>query len=528
MTTVGLLAGDSSAAPPDDDDEPAVASPMEAAPAPRMKMRMSYDFGADSISGEMMGATPGGAQDISYARDQVLAGEIPHAKTFTPEGLFSEHDLPLAGQSSCGQMICVEGEATRGSLLAQPEVRYLAQLGFTSGIKAKDFKREPLNLIAVVDTSGSMSGEPHRLVRESLSAVVDQLGPNDQLGIVLYDSTAHVVLEPTPLKRKADVKAGIASITSGGSTAMEEGLRVGFELAKRSSKRFKGNTRVMLFTDERPNVGATDAKSFMGMARKASKSGIGLTTIGVSTHFGAELATSISSVRGGNLFFFPNVGDMLAVFEDEFDTMVTELAYDMKLRVQPAKGMKIAGVYGIPGDMLEWKGGGSIELGIETIFASKKKGAIYVAFAPADDDHLPRASLADGVTVGSTTVSYTSKANRHETDSADFDLVSLASASPGLTRGMLLVDQATAMKKAVTLHNQDNNQEDAYQLIRGLATKYRRNHDKELAKERELVFALEQTFAEKSGHQGEGGPTGRQIDEVSGLPVGKPLTRARP
>ncbi len=497
---------------------------VDAAPAPKMRM---YEFSDAFSAGEMMGATPGGAQDISYARDRILAGEIPHAKTFTPEGLFSEHDLPMRNQSSCGQMICVEGEATRTSLLAQPEVRYLAQLGFSSGIKAEDFEREPLNLIAVVDTSGSMSGEPHRLVRESLLAVIDQLGPKDQLGIVLYDSQAHVVLSPTQIRDKRAIQAGIAQIQSGGSTAMEEGLRLGFDIARESGRRFAGNTRVMLFTDERPNVGATDAKSFMGMARKASKAGIGLTTIGVSTHFGAELATSVSSVRGGNLFFFPNVSDMLSTFEDEFDTMVTELAYDMSLTVTPSKGMKIAGVYGIPGDMLEWKGGGAIEIGIETLFASKKKGAIYVAFSPADAAHLPRASLADGSEVGQASVSYTSRAQKRESDQASFQLSSLSAVSPGLSRGILLVDQATAMTRASELHNRDNDQEGAFQIIRALATKYRRNHDAELAQERELVFALESTLAEKSGHQGEGDAGAPRIDSVSGLPGGEPLSIAR-
>lgn len=498
--------------------------PMGASPAPRMKMRMSYDFGGDTL-----GVTPGGAQDIGYARDRILDGEVPHEKVFTPEGLFSEHDLPLNAQSSCGQTICVDGEAVRGSLLAQPEVRYLAQLGFNSGIDAKTFKREKLNLVAVVDTSGSMSGEPHRLVRESLKAVVDQLGPQDQLSIVLYDSQAHVALPPTKLKNKGAIQTGIEAITSGGSTAMEAGLALGFDVAKKSKSRFKGVTRVMLFTDERPNVGRTDKGSFMQMARAASKKGVGLTTIGVSTHFGAELATSVSSVRGGNLFFYPNVSEMLQVFEEEFDTMVTELGYDMELIVKPSKSMKIAGVYGIPGDMLEWTKDGGIKLGIETLFASKKKGAIYVAFAPEGSSNLPTALLPDGAKLGQASVRYESIRGATERDSADFRVMARGQESLGLTRGLLLVDQVSAMKQAMKLHHESNDQEGAYQLIRGLATRHRRSHDSSLAKEREMVFKLESTLARLSGHQGEGasGQGGeRQLDSVSGLPP-RPIAKAR-
>ena len=35
--------------------------------------------------------------------------------------------------------------------------------------------------------------------------------------------------------------------------------------------------------------------------------------------------------------------------------MVTELAYDMELTISPNRGFKLAGVYGIPGDMLQWE-----------------------------------------------------------------------------------------------------------------------------------------------------------------------------
>ncbi len=82
----------------------------------------------------------------------------------------------------------------------------------------------------------------------------------------------------------------------------------------------------MLFTDERPNTGATDAESFMGMAENASHGGIGLTTIGVGVQFGAELATKISSVRGGNLYFIRDAADIKTLFTGQLDYMVSELA----------------------------------------------------------------------------------------------------------------------------------------------------------------------------------------------------------
>ena len=488
----------------------------------RMKVN-AYDFGDDAFGGvsasPSMGATPGGAQDIQYFRDRVKAGEIPHPNTFTPEGLFSEHDLPLAAGGACPQFLCTVGEATAATLIAQPEVQYLAQLGFSSGLDPRTFRRAPLNLVAVIDKSGSMSGQPLDLVRESLYRVLDQLGPDDQLSIVLYGDRAHVHMSPTAARDKAAISRQIAAIQSAGSTAMEEGLRVGYELAHSSARGFKGTTRVMLFTDERPNVGATDKRSFMGMAREASQDGVGLTTVGVGVQFGAELATAISSVRGGNLFFFPDAARMTKVFREDFDTMVTELAHDLKLEVKPAQGLKIAGVYGIPGKAIEWAPGGAIRVAVETIFLSRKKGAIYVAFAPADAN-LPSPRPAAERPIGQINLAYVeAAANKPRTSAVDLVFKTGSTASVGLVRGARLVDQATALAKAAALHHEKNDQEGAYQLVHAIAGLYRQDRDPELADERTLVFDLERSLAKLSGHAGEPAPAVSVVDRVSGLPL---------
>ena len=63
---------------------------------------------------------------------------------------------------------------------------------------------------------------------------------------------------------------------------------------------------------------------------------------------------------------------MAEVFTEEFDTMVTELAYDFSLVMVPGYRLRIAGVYGIPRDQLRWEDGRAISLSIETIFLTRK------------------------------------------------------------------------------------------------------------------------------------------------------------
>ena len=519
LLALALLSAPALAERPDDDDDdkPAVMPAPAVAP---MRMK-AYDFSGMDMMGELA-VTPGGAQDIRFFRDRVASGEVPHPSVFTPEGLFSEHDLPLESRAPCHEMICAFGEATTAAVLVQPEVQWLAQIGFSSGLTPADARRPPLNIVAVVDKSGSMSGHSIDMAKRGLHELVRQLDDGDRLTIVLYGDRTHVHLPATSGADRDRLEGAIDAIAIEGSTYMEAGLKLGFAEARRSAKSFPGLTRVMLFTDERPNVGSTDAESFMGMAEANSRAGIGMTTIGVGVQFGAELATKISSVRGGNLFFFNDDAAIAQTFGEELDTIVMELAYDMVLEVRPSDGFKIAGMYGVPGDMLEWTAEGGLRLGIATLFASKRAGGIYAAFSSAAGPHLPGPAPRDGDSIGTVSLAYSLRDGRTVSGSADLTWVAPERASTGVIRGALLVNQATALKEATRLHHEKNDQEGAYQLVHAIAGIYRSITDPDLASERTLVENLEATLAKLSGHQGEPSsvPPAPRVDPVTGLPIG--------
>jgi Ca-activated chloride channel family protein len=491
--------------------------------SPEEEDRLEFDFEGFGIEGNLvspssLGVTPGGAQDISYFRDRVEAGEVPLPEVFTAEGLFSEHDLPLVATRRCERLVCTNVAATEASLLVQPEVRWLAQVGFTSGLDAATFERAPLDLVAVVDKSCSMSDAPIETVKHALSAVVRELGPQDQLSIVLYGSTVDTLLPPTRASDRGALQAAIDAIAIDGSTHMEAGLQRGFELARSSRRTFDGTTRVMLFTDERPNTGRTDAESFMGMAEAASREGVGMTTVGVGVQFGAELAQKVSSVRGGNLLFFSDVAQMRETFAEEFDYLVTELGYDLDLTLHPAPGLRIAGVYGVPGELVEWVEGGGVHLHVSTLFLSERQGAIYVSMAPGEGQ---RARERAGESLGTVSLSYDPRDGARTTETAQVlpaDLP-LARGQEGLSRGVVLVDELTTLKKATALHHEANDQESAWRLLHELSQRMAHAPDPELASERELVDGLRQTLARLAGRAGEAPTvTSVAVDPVTGLP----------
>ncbi len=463
-----------------------------------------------------LGATPGGAQDISFFRMGAGHGQIPHPNSLTPEGLFSEHDLPLELGTGGDTLFRVQAAAIPARFEVLPDVRYLAQLGFSSSLRADTWHRAPLNLVAVIDKSGSMSGPPLALVRASLHSALAHLRNGDQISIVLYGDRSYVHLAPTVVEEatRATIAEQINRIESAGSTAMEEGLKVGYRVAHESAAGFKGTTRVMLFTDERPNVGNTAAEGFMAMAEAASRDGVGLTTIGVGVQFGADLATRISSVRGGNLFFFEDGEQMKKTFAEDFDTMVTELAYEFAVRINPTPGYRVAGVFGVPADLLRWDGD-ALVLDVATIFLSKRKGAIYFALSPeAPTRNLPARAIAAGDPLARIDFQYRDARDGAPVSAASpCRLLAPDAVQAGLSRGACLVDQYLTLKKAAQVHLFENDQETAYRLVHGLLTRLQTNSDADLAPELKLVRDLHNTLAFLSGHTGEIEP------ETAGLPA---------
>lgn len=447
----------------------------------------------------------GGAQDINHFRGEAAANRMPQPDTLTPEGLMGGYDVKIPGKEACVRVLCVTGEAMRAALPLSPADKILVGLGFDSNVDARTWTRAPLNLVAVVDKSGSMEGAPLMRVRESLHQILQQLRPGDQLSIVLYGDRSHRHLEPTVVgDRRAAIRLAIDAIKSEGSTNMEAGLKVGYETAFASKAGFKGVTRVMLFTDEQPNVGRTDAASFMGMAREASRQGVGLTTIGVGTQFDAPLAVKVSSVRGGNLYFLRDKADVESVFSAKLDTMVSELAYDLTLTVKARPGYWINGVYGVPGDDLKSGPDGSVSMTVPTAFLSTEGGGLFVALAKGEGGaFLPEPSLAPGERLLDVDLSYVVAADGAEARQALAVAAPAGQASDGLRLGHLLLDEFQSLHRAAILHHKDGDEEGSYQVLRGFDGRLRAQTDPRLEPERKLVAEMLTRAAFLAGYAGE-------------------------
>lgn len=448
----------------------------------------------------------GGAQDIQHFRSMALtATTLPRPESLTVEGLLGEHDLTLPAGAKCAQLFCLNVQAMTANLPTRPDDLLFVGMAFDSNIDATSWKREPLSIMAVVDRSGSMDGPPIANVKAALHQMVDELGPKDRLGIVIYGTNSNVHLAPTAAQGNKDaMHAAIDAIAIDGYTSMEAGLTLGYATAFAEAEQFGGKVRMILFTDEQPNMGRTDAGGFMAMAEGASKRHIGLTTIGVGVQYDGALATKISSVRGGNLFFIAGPDKGAELMRKEFRNMVSEVAHDLVITLTPHAGYRISGVFGVPDGLMTEGKGGAITITVPTAFLSSNGGGIYASLGKTERRaHLPAANLADGAALMDVSLTYVSALD----GSKHSDKLSIgaptAQPATNLRLAQTLVDQYLVLDAATRAFHRDGNPKQAFALLDGLNTRLAGVDYADLKDERALVDTMRGKAAIYAGYGGE-------------------------
>jgi Ca-activated chloride channel family protein len=204
------------------------------------------------------------------------------------------------------------------------------------GLKARELDHEnrpQANLIFLIDVSGSMQPENKLpLVKKSLRLLVEKLGPQDTVGIVVYAGASGTVLEPTNDKKA--INAALDRLNAGGSTNGGAGIQLAYELA---AKRFdKGRTnRVILATDGDFNVGVTNQSDLTELITRKAKSGIFLTVLGFGYgNLKDSTMEKLADKGNGNYAYIDNLAEGRKVLVEQMAGTLVTVAKDVKLQIE--------------------------------------------------------------------------------------------------------------------------------------------------------------------------------------------------
>lgn len=198
--------------------------------------------------------------------------------------------------------------------------------------------RQPVHMILLVDTSGSMDNENKLAsVQRSIQLMVTLLSAEDRISLVTFADDSRIVLSqviPTPEERAA-ITYRVNSLTSNGSTNMSAGLLDVRSLVEQASSGRKQG--VILLTDGHANVGVHSEEGLLGIVQRiqTESPGVSVTTVAYGVDHNADMLTAIAKAGGGAYNVVKDLEDVASVFGDILGGLVSVSAQKVEIQLPP-------------------------------------------------------------------------------------------------------------------------------------------------------------------------------------------------
>lgn len=232
--------------------------------------------------------------------------------------------------------------------------------------KALEGDRAPLAVALVLDTSGSMAGEPIEHVLRSAEILLELLTERDQLAIVVFNNTAGVRCGLTSCNDEGRklVRAALTGVVADGGTNMHGGMEIGAAVLMTAPA---GLRRAMVvLSDGQPNVGLSSASQLAQYTSTLRP--IGVSTLGFGLHHSEDVLTAIATAGSGRYAYIP---DPIVARVDLARAALAHggiVAERLELELRPSEGVELLRV--LPATQLR-HGGSGVKATIGDVFVDE-------------------------------------------------------------------------------------------------------------------------------------------------------------
>ena len=304
------------------------------APAPNTETFANADTNALQITSETPVSTFSIDVDTaaySVLRSSLSRGQLPRPDAIRIEELINYFPYDYAGPDA--------GEAPFRPTVSTFQTPWnadtqLVHIALQGQMPALD-DRPPLNLVFLIDTSGSMN-DPTKLplLKQSFRLMLDQLRPEDEVAIVEYAGSAGQVLAPTAASERTTILNAIQSLGAGGSTNGQGGLEQAYAVA--DTMQSDGEvSRVILATDGDFNVGINNPDALKDFIADKRDTGTYLSVLGFGRG-NLDDATMQALAQNGNgtAAYIDTLSEAQKVLVDQLSGALFPIAEDVKVQVE--------------------------------------------------------------------------------------------------------------------------------------------------------------------------------------------------
>ncbi len=259
-------------------------------------------------------------------------GNLPQPESVRVEEFINAFDYNYTPPREDAFAVHIEGAPSK---FGNGKRLQLVRIGIQGKI-IEDTDRKDANLTFVIDVSGSMGMENRLgLVKKALRLLVEQLGPNDKIGIVVYGTNARVVLPHTSAVNRKHILNAIDALCPEGVTNVEDGIHKGYELASKNAEKGCIN-RVILCSDGVANQGGTDPAMLLKEIRDyVEQDDIYLTTVGFGMdNYNDVLMEELAKKGNGNYAYVDTLKEAKRIFVQNLTGTLQVIAKDAKIQVE--------------------------------------------------------------------------------------------------------------------------------------------------------------------------------------------------
>ena len=195
--------------------------------------------------------------------------------------------------------------------------------------------RDPLNLVILLDTSGSMT-DCIDAIKNAMGHLSNNLTDKDRISLVTYAGSSEVLLSGVSGADKDKIMNVIDSLNTDGYTNGQKGLTQAYDIAKENFID-GGSNRVLLVTDGDFNLGIQSAKEMKKFVEEKRDLGIDISVLGCDLGgylVGDPLMEAIADWGNGNYYFLDKEKEAIRVLETEFAGTMFKVASDVKLQLE--------------------------------------------------------------------------------------------------------------------------------------------------------------------------------------------------
>ncbi len=206
------------------------------------------------------------------------------------------------------------------------------------GIKGREIEsanRPMSNLVFLIDVSGSMQDRNKLpLLKRGMRMLVQQLGENDRVAIVVYAGASGLLLPSTPCHRKGEVLASLERLQAGGSTNGGAGIQLAYDVAEDNFIE-GGTNRVILATDGDFNVGVTRRGDLTRLIEDKAKTGVFLSVLGFGMgNYKDSTLEQLADKGNGNYAYIDTLQEARKVLVQDMNSTLITIAKDVKIQIE--------------------------------------------------------------------------------------------------------------------------------------------------------------------------------------------------